>query len=147
MQKQVSIDDWFLLFAICCLICAVGILFTFLDQMYLAEALLFGLPGVTIALPPDFIEQTYEYQKLVAVVCILTWCSIISVKFSFLFLFRKLIDRIRPLVIYWRVVVLLNTLVFGYGTSVYIISCPHFYNIKTCTLQAHPPVLMLQGNG
>ena len=100
MQKQFSVDDGFLLFGVACLICAVATLFAngFVDKMYLVEAAVLGLPPSE--LPLDFPEQAISFEKLITVVLILTWCSIVSVKFCFLFLFRKLVDRVRPLVIY-----------------------------------------------
>lgn len=53
-----------------------------------------------------------------------------AVKFSFLALFRRLIDRITPLIRYWYVVVAFNLAVTGYGASVYVIACPHFSGPK-----------------
>jgi hypothetical protein len=129
VQKQVSIDDGFLLFGLCCLISAVGILFTFMDSMYMVEALLFGDPA-DLDLPPDWIQRAFDYQKMAAVSLILTWCSIVSVKFSFLFLFRRLIDRIRSLRIYWWIVLVFNIAISGYGAAVYIVACPHFYSMQ-----------------
>jgi hypothetical protein len=130
IQKQVSIDDAFLLFGICCLISALGIIYTISNEMYLVESLLFSVPN--LQLPPDWMQQSFDYQKFVTVSLILTWFSIISVKFSFLFLFRKLIDRVRYMVIYWWVVVIFNLAIAGYGASVYILGCPWFYSIKAC---------------
>jgi len=130
IQKQMSIDDAFLLFGICCLISALGIIYTISNKMYLVESLLFKVPN--LQLPPDWIQQSFDYQKFVAISLILTWLSIVSVKFSFLFLFRKLIDRVRYMVIYWWVVVIFNLAVAGYGASVYILACPWFYSIKAC---------------
>lgn len=129
VQKQVSIDDGFLLFGICCLISAVGILFTVVDNMYMVEALLYNEPN--LQLPPDWIKRSFDYQKFATIALILTWCSIVSVKFSFLFLFGKLVDRVRPMVIYWWVVVLFNVAIAGYGASVYVLACPWFYSIKS----------------
>ena len=46
-----------------------------------------------------------------------------TVKFAFLALFWRLIDRIPPLIKYWRVVVAFNLAVTGYGVSVYLVPC------------------------
>ena len=111
--------------------CAMVTILTFTYQMYLTEAMLF--PSPQQQLPPDFIQQAFDYQKMVTVVLILTWCSIASVKFSFLFLFKRLIDRIRPLIVYWWVVTAFNVAVALYGAVIYVVACPWFYSIKSGT--------------
>lgn len=129
IQKQLAIEDGILLFGISCLICAMALLFLFLNKMYLIGAAEIQLPGVV--LPLDFITQAYDFQKLAAVSLILTWCSIVSVKFSYLFLFRKLIHRMRPMLIYWWFVAVFNAIISVYGTTVYIAACPDFYSPKS----------------
>ena len=108
----------------------MALLYTFVDKMYLVEATETGMPGIQY--PPDFIHQAFDFQKLVAVALILTWCSIVSVKFSYLFLFKRLIDRLRPMVIYWWIVAVFNGMISAYGAAVYIAVCPDFYNYKSC---------------
>ncbi|KAA6406929.1 MAG: hypothetical protein FRX48_09227 [Lasallia pustulata] len=133
IQKRFSADDGILLFGVCCLICAMVLLFIFVDRMYLVEASESGIPG--IELPPDIMGQAYEYQKLLDIALILTWCSIVAVKFSYLSLFKKLIDGLRPMVVYWWFVVVFNAIISAYGATVYIANCPKFYNIRVlqCT--------------
>lgn len=98
MQKQLSSDDDILLFGIACLIVVMVLLFVLVDKMYMVEATETEMIGVELS--SNFIEQTYDFQKLVTVTLILIWCSIISIKFSYLFLFKKLINRIRSMIIY-----------------------------------------------
>lgn len=98
--------------------------------MYLVGATETGMLGVV--LPADFIQQAFEFHKLVTVALILTWFSIVSVKFSYLFLFKRLIDRMPLMVIYWWVVAVFNGLISAYGAAVYIAACPDFYNMKSC---------------
>ena len=100
------------------------------DRMYLVQALLNGLLA---DIPPDFLQQSYDFHKWITVSLMLAWCAIMAVKFSFLFLFRKLIDRIRPLVIYWWVVTAFNVIVLGYGLSIYYITCPYYDDPRACT--------------
>lgn len=108
----------------------MGLLFKLVDKMYLVGASEAGTPGLVF--PPDFLDQAYDFQKFAAVALILTWCSIVSVKFSYLFLFKKLLSRVPALVIYWWVVAVFNAIISAYGASVYIAACPTFYNIKSC---------------
>ena len=93
------------------------LMFIFVDDLFLVEA----LEGNTIPtnLPVNFLQRVKEFEKLVVGGVVLTWCAIISVKFSYLFLFRKLIDRIRPMVLYWWVAVAFNALISIYGIIIY----------------------------
>lgn len=131
VQKQLSIDDGFLVVALCCLISALGILYLItIDKMYLAEALTLDLSSAY--LPPDFLQQIFDFQKWITITLMLIWCAIMAVKFSFLFLFWKLIDLIRPLVTYWWVVTVYNVAVLGFGVSVYYLACPYYYSLEGC---------------
>ena len=136
VQKQFSIDDVFLIFGTCCLICAVAILFVLMDSMYLTQALTYG--EVDFELPPDIVTVAYWYRKMSAVSLILSWLTIASVKFCFLALFKKLIDRMPRLITYWWCVVAFNLAVTGYGAAVYILACPYFYSIESRKSSAYP---------
>ena len=106
------------------------------DEMYLVQAMTLQIPGLRI--PPDFLQQAYEWHKWITVTLMLSWSAIHAVKFSFLFLFRRLIDRIRLLVVYWWFVVALNVVSLGYGLVIYYITCPYFSTAEICEL---PPVV------
>lgn len=144
VQKEFSADDAFLVVAICCLICAVVVMYSVtLGKMYKVQVLSAALPTAMSAglpiedMPPDapFLQPIHDYLKWITVVCPLAWCSVMAVKFSFLFLFRKLIDRIPALITYWWFVVAFNVVAFGYGFSIDFLICP-YYNDRTalCTL-------------
>lgn len=130
IQRQFSIDDGILLFGIACLVSAIVLLHSFIDELYLVGALQEGTPG--ISLPSDFISQAFDFGKLSTVAQVLTWCSLASVKFSYLFLFKKLIDRIRPMIIYWWVTAVFNALTSLYIAAVYMVVCPYYYSTKAC---------------
>ena len=117
IQKQLSIDDGILLFGILCLISAMVLLFIFVDDLFLVEALEGNMYPTD--LPVDFLQGVSDLERLLVGAMVLTWCAIISVKFSYLFLFRKLIDRVRSMVIYWWVAVVFNTLISIYGIIIY----------------------------
>lgn len=128
VQKQLSLDDAFLLFGICCFICALAILFTYIDDMYMTAAFLFHFKNMELS--PDFVQKSFYYHKMGAVSMTLTWCSIVSVKFSFLFLFRRLIDRVTVMVTYWWFITVFNVAIAGYGAAAYFLACPYFYSLK-----------------
>lgn len=143
VQKEFSVDDAFLLGAVCCLICAVVIMYSVtLDKLYQVQALGAGLPIAMdigfpfedISLDPSFFQPVYQYLKWITVNQTLAWCSIMAVKFSFLFHFRKLIDRIPPLITYWWCVIAFNVVAWGYGFSTYFLYCPYYDNPKICRL-------------
>lgn len=94
VYRLFSIEDSILFLGVACLISAVALPFAFADKMYLIGAVEAGM--IDIELPSDFLQQAYDFQNLVAVALILIWCSIVSVKFSYLLLVKTLINRIRP---------------------------------------------------
>jgi hypothetical protein len=63
---------------------------------------------------------------------LLLWFVINAVKFTFLFLFRVLIDRIPVMVLYWRLVMIYTVVAWAYGTATYFASCSHFYTLASC---------------
>ena len=130
IQKQVSIDDGFLLFGAGCLIAAIILLFLYINTMYTAEALVIGLPNVDIS--PNFIEDVMWFHKMIIISLILTWWSLMSVKLCFLFLFKSLVQRIRPMLIYWWIVTVFNIVVAFFGMVSYIAACPHFTSRESC---------------
>ena len=93
------------------------LLFVFVDDLFLVEALEGN--SIPASLPVDFLQGVSDFERLVVGAMVLTWCAIITVKFSYLFLFRKLIDRLRPMVIYWWFAVVFNALISIYGIIVY----------------------------
>lgn len=86
IQKRFSIDDGLLIFGLCCIICAEGLFFSYSEGMYLSEALVLRLPGTQLS--PDWMNEEWAYEDKSTAALVLSWCSIVSVKFSFLFLFR-----------------------------------------------------------
>ena len=60
------------------------------------------------------------------------WCSLISVKFNYLFLFKQLIDRIRPMIIYWWVTAVFKSIACVFVAAIYGAVCPYYYNKNAC---------------
>lgn len=142
VQQAFSIDDVFLALAVCCMLCSVVIMYSVtLDNLYMVLELSASVPtaqsiGFSIEdLPMSsaFLRPVYEFVKWITVNQALAWCSIIAVKFSFLFLFKKMLDRIPPMITYWWLVVAFNTIAWGYGFSTYFLNCPYYNKPKICT--------------
>ena len=122
-------DDGFLIFGTACLITAMVLFFLYVDIMYMAQAIVIGLPNVQIS--SNLIEDSLWFHKLVIISLVLTWWSLMAVKLCFLFLFKKLVDRIKPMLFYWRVATIFNIIVAFYGTASYIAACPRFNTSKS----------------
>ncbi|CAO1598713.1 hypothetical protein XANCAGTX0491_002473 [Xanthoria calcicola] len=126
-----------------------------LDKLYQVQALSAGLPKAIdlgflvqdMPLDPSFFRPVYQYLKWITVNQTLAWSSIMAVKFSFLFHFRKLIDRIPPLITYWWCVVAFNAIAWGYGFSTYFLICPHYNNPKIYECSLPSGVARLMGHG
>ena len=124
VQKEFTLDDGFLAFGTACLIAAMGVLYISIDNMYLTEALIYA-PSLFATQSPD-LNGVVEFRTLVTVSLILMWVAIVAVKFAFLALFRRLIDRFPPLLRYWWFVVIFNLAVGGYCVSIFFFPCPDF---------------------
>ena len=107
-----------------------------IDKMYLVEASTTNLPG--IELPTDLLQEVTAFRRWVSAVDTLCWCAIMAVKFSFLVLFRRLIQGIKSLMVYWRVVTLFNIGTLGYGVLVCFVLCPHFSGVGSRKLSDNP---------
>ena len=131
VQKQFSSDDGILLFGLLSLVAAIALLMKFIDQMYIVGTSESG-NLIDVSLPGDFIQEAYFFQKMVTVSLVLTWCAIVAVKFSYLFLFKRLISRLPKMVVYWWIAAIYNAVISVYGGVVYGVACPWFYTLKAC---------------
>ena len=130
VQKHFAVDDGFIVFGVLLLVAAMGMLYHFVDILFLSEALLLG--DKDIELSSNVIQDALSFQKWATISLIITWVAINTVKASFLSLFRKLVDRIRPLIIYWRFVLAYTIVVGLYGITSYILPCPKFDSFVSC---------------
>ena len=137
LQKQLSIDDGLLVVAFCCLTIALSMMYSLaINGLYLEEALTTSLSGVHT--PADPLQDINAFHKWATIILMLCWCAVMAVKFSFLFFFRRLIDRIPRLILYWWIVVFLNIAVFAYGIAVQYESCPYYSGIGIRKLDVNP---------
>ena len=99
LNKQHLIDDGFLIFGTCCMVCSLGLTFMVIDTMYMVEALTL-CEKIALALLPDFQDRVFYYRKVNDASLVLTHCKIVSIKSGFLALFRRPIDRLQALILY-----------------------------------------------
>ena len=115
-------------FGTACIIASIVTLYAAMDDIYLTEAMTYA-PSL-VAITPDNLNRVFQFRKLATASLTLSWVAMMAVKFSFLALFKRLIDRMPRLIRYWWIVVIFNLAVTGYGASVYVIACPHFSGSK-----------------
>ncbi|KAF5869940.1 uncharacterized protein Bfra_010085 [Botrytis fragariae] len=128
IQKQFAIDDALIIVGILCITASIGLLFNYIDNLFMTEALILGTSEIHTQLPKGFVQRVYDYSKRSTISLMCAWGAIVSVTFSFLFSFNKLIDRIKSMTRYWWVVFVLNLIIAGYGMAIYILTCPHYNN-------------------
>ena len=95
--RSFAVDDGFFCLAIITLIAGTTVLYLDVPYLYLQENVEAGLR----APPADFVSQLIHDEKLQNAATTLLGTTIMSVKFSFLFFFRHLIQRQKKLLIWW----------------------------------------------
>ena len=102
--RRFFVDDYFFFFAALSLSAGSGLLYLDLPYLYIQVGVESGLQTPSA----QFIQQIALDQKLVYAATILFWAATFGVKFSFLFLFKSLIRRVRYLnILWWCVLVVL----------------------------------------
>ncbi|KAH7418055.1 hypothetical protein BKA64DRAFT_716848 [Cadophora sp. MPI-SDFR-AT-0126] len=131
IQRQFSMDDYFLVLGMCCLIASLSLLFYYIDDMMFIGALITGTAHINGDNSGSWKQRAFRYQEIVVIACILTWVAIISVKMSFLFLFKRLLGRMETMLVYWYFVLIFTLAISAYGFLVYILPCPYFYDERS----------------
>lgn len=130
-KNRLYIDDGFLIFAAASICVGTGLLFFYMDKMYLVEAVIVGLPNPE--LPSEFFAEMLDFHKLAEISLVILWTAIFAVKFSFLFFFGALIDRVRFIKIYWCFAVTATLLAWVLGSVLFFVPCPYFNDSKALT--------------
>jgi len=104
----------------------MGLYLSFMDSLYMIEAIIFQGQ-----IPSDLsfaaIAQTVSRAHVLETIALeLSWTSIFAVKLSFLFFFKTLVNRIRPMTILWRVVVGVTAVAWAVGCVCVVMECPYF---------------------
>ena len=130
LRNGLGLDDMFLLLACVFLIASTGLLFLVSDALYFEEEL--TLDPATVTFSANSFEQLDWYQKVIYAYLDLSQTATYCVKISFLCFFRLLIDRLRYMIIYWRVIVVISVLAWAYAMCTAFIGCPDF-GLDICT--------------
>lgn len=121
-QRRLFFEDALLLFACTCLTVATILLYKFSIYLFVAERLLKGL----IAPSSDIVMQMLWFHKIIYAYMGLIWTTIFFVKFCFLGFFRRLINRLRAMILYWRFVVGVTGIAYIFCICSPLIECPTF---------------------
>ena len=125
MNHRLELDDGFLALACVCFVATTILLYKMLPDIYLFEALE-SEPVSSIPLPEalEVFQKVVWFENSDSAYLFVTWTAIFLVKASFLTFFRHLIDRVGRLVTYWKVVVSITVVVFGFCACIGFIGCP-----------------------
>lgn len=130
-QRLLQLDDWFLIFACLCLTGATTVLNWGIPAIYQILQLIIDPVHTEPPADPDALKV--RYHKSTYAYITLSWATIFAAKFSYLCFFRRLLDRLRPLIIYWRVVVTMTAVVAQLCILQAHISCPRM-DSRACEL-------------
>ncbi|KAL9133428.1 MAG: hypothetical protein Q9175_005391 [Cornicularia normoerica] len=130
-SQRFDVDDGFLALAVVTLCASAGVLHAAKNLIYVQVRLSLGL---ITAKTPALLNELLYYHKLEEAASVLLWISIFAVKFAFLFFFRSLIQRVRPLEVWWFVVVGVMVLAACTCIPLGFMVCPDFSSsfLKTC---------------
>lgn len=114
--RRIFVDDIFLFLACAFLTVATIIVYKISATQDLSWLLM----------QPDGLQKTLVwYHQMIFAYLLLTWASIFAIKLSFLCIFRTLVDRLANMVLYWRIVVGVTVISFGFCVVEVFIECPH----------------------
>lgn len=130
-HRRLFLDDAFLLLACAVLTGATPIIYRAIPSIYfIQESTSEGLNHVESS-PSSAMNAGAEghlYQSLHLPHEALLWTVIFLVKFSFLSFFRQLVDRVYWLVLYWKVVSLVNVVACVFCVCFSFMECPRTDN-------------------
>ncbi|KAL1631267.1 hypothetical protein SLS54_000026 [Diplodia seriata] len=127
--RKLFLDDYLLLFGTACLVAATGLLYWFIDDMFIFEALIEIPEQVTFAsvLANGEVGALLDSNKIIQSYLSMVWTAIFAVKFSFMAYFRSLgASFSRPMTVYYWAVVALTFASWGVCIGGGFINCPYF---------------------
>lgn len=90
-------DDYFFFIAVLALIPGAALFYSYIGPSYEAEV----ITGGNTLPPPDFIQRIEDAATYATAAQLLCWTTIFSIKFSFLFYFRALVNRLYKMEVLW----------------------------------------------
>lgn len=121
-SHRITVDDGFFVLAITTLIAGTTLLYLDIPYIYLQEDVEAGLR----APPANLIPQLISSVKLQVATSTLLGTTIMSVKFSFLFFFRSLIQHQKNEIIWWWCILVLLVATTPLLMFSNLMTCPYF---------------------
>lgn len=114
--RRLQVDDFFLVVACTSLTASTILSYIKVRDLYWGQALNYD-SALSLLHMEEYTEiaaHIKAYQMLYSSYASLLWTTIFAVKFAYLTFFRRLVDRLRPLIIYWRFIVGLSAVSFPF---------------------------------
>ena len=127
-QRSLSVDDGFLAAGMVCLAFAFAALFAMLDDMFRVEAL--AQRSRALLVQDDDFPHMASFARWGLAYNVLLWTAACCVKFSFLALFRKLLDPTKWVRVYWWITTVFAGLTYLYGIAAFLLLCPYHYSLN-----------------
>ncbi len=124
LRQRLELDDGFLLTACICLTATIVLLFDFMPDLYLLQHLGQDSASVSMSSRIDVFERVSWIFGMQNAYVTLLQVAIYSIKAFFLSFFRRLIDRLGTIAIYWRVTASITAISLLFSACSTFIACP-----------------------
>ncbi|KAL8637927.1 MAG: hypothetical protein Q9228_004859 [Teloschistes exilis] len=124
-HRRFFLDDWLLIFATVCLTTSTVIGYVKVGTLYWSQELNYNEFRVIelISQHVDLAAHINAFQRLYFTYPTVLWLSIFAIKFAYLAFLRRLVDRIKPLIGHWRIVVCITSVSFPVCIISVYVSC------------------------
>lgn len=120
-NRRLQTEDFFLFLACACLTISTALIYRLLSSgITIGES--FADPDIS----PVPLKSFSSYQREAYAFLGLTWGSIFSFKFSILFFFKQLINRLDRIIAFWRITMVITIISFLCCIISFLTVCPHF---------------------
>jgi hypothetical protein len=126
--RRVYPDDYFLFLAFGALVSSNALFFLAVPELYVFA----GFTTGQTTLNKDFFDSVTDTAVYACTAEILSWITIFAVKFSFLFYFRTLVDRLPKLTLWWRITLAVCIPVSVLSMCSTFIVCPYMGTAILC---------------
>ena len=127
LYKRLRLDDYLLFLASFFLTGATGILYYGIPTIYFGAKLTFD-PAAVLGAGINETEILHLANMITTIswtYLALSWVAIFLVKYGFLSLFKRLVDRIPPMYRFWKGVLVFTSLVFALSVCDGFMACPN----------------------
>lgn len=130
-DRRLQTGDFFLFLACACLTISTALIYRLLSSGILIGERFADPDVLLIESLPALVKSISLYQREDYAFLGLTWGSIFSVKFSFLFFFKQLINRLDRIMAFWKITMVITIISFLCCIISFLTVCPHF-GISAC---------------